>query len=359
MAKRHETPLDQVSRSADRRTRDIAFWLSLVLVVAALVASAILLVDYVRPSPVYCEVGGGCEKMKATVFAHPFGIPLPAIGLLGVLAIGFSALLPGKNARTAQLGFAAVGGAVGAFLLIIQARIGSICPFCAVVDTSSVLLAVVSVLRFRWKADPPSNKMVLIAGVISFVGSIATPLIIGFRIRAIPTNVPQTIADEMRKTERGKVTVVDFVDFECPFCRMTNESLEPLLESRKDKIRLTRKMVPLKSHRHAMDAAKAGCCGEKMGKGDAMASALFTTPPDDLTPENCEKLAQKLGLDVDAYKACVADPKTAQSIADDTAEFRASGGKGLPLIFIDDKVIRGMQPKEDLEATLDGAIKRL
>ncbi|MBX3199166.1 MAG: hypothetical protein KF894_13630, partial [Labilithrix sp.] len=72
--------------------KNVWFWLTVVLVAAALVASAVLLVDYVRPAPVFCDAGGGCGKVKATVFARPLGVPLPAIGLVGMLGIGLAAL---------------------------------------------------------------------------------------------------------------------------------------------------------------------------------------------------------------------------------------------------------------------------
>src|SRR4051812_13999348 len=72
------------SVTGSRMRKNLWFWLTVVFAVAALVASAILLVDYVRPAPVFCEAGGGCGKVRATIFARPFGIPLPAIGIAGI-----------------------------------------------------------------------------------------------------------------------------------------------------------------------------------------------------------------------------------------------------------------------------------
>src|SRR6202000_3010387 len=112
------------------------------------------------------------------------------------------------------------------------------------------------------------------------------------------------------QTPPGEITVVDFVDFECPFCRMTNAELAPVLASHRARVRLVRRQVPLKSHSHALDAARAACCGEQMGKGEAMADALFSAPVESLTREGCEKGAQSVGLPVDSYRACVSGPKT-------------------------------------------------
>jgi uncharacterized membrane protein len=61
---------------------------TLLAVVAGLVASAILAVDYVRPVPVFCSEGGGCDALKHTALAMPLGVPMPFFGLLGFLAVG-------------------------------------------------------------------------------------------------------------------------------------------------------------------------------------------------------------------------------------------------------------------------------
>ncbi|MBX3233860.1 MAG: thioredoxin domain-containing protein [Labilithrix sp.] len=339
--------------------RQAVFWLTVVLVAAALVASAVLLVDYVRPAPVFCDAGGGCAKVRATALARPFGIPLPAIGLLGMLALGFSALLPGMRARTAQLFLGLIGGVAGAVFLIIQARLGALCPYCAVVDGASFVLAGLSFLRWREDWDPPEKKSVIGGVVVALVVALAVPLAVGFNRRAFAGDLPEPVAEEIRRTGRGKVTVVDFADFECPFCRSTHQELAPLVAARKDKVRLVRKHVPLRMHPHAMDAAKAGCCGESMGKGEEIADALFTVPETELTPEGCEKIAQAHGLDVEQFRKCVNDPATAARIEQDKAAFKQAKGHGLPTIWVDDTKLEGVQERADLEAALDGAIRRL
>ncbi len=339
--------------------KNVWFWVTLVLASAALVASAILLVDYVRPSPVFCDAGGGCGKVRATVFARPLGIPLPAVGLMGMLGVALAALVPGRGARFVQVGLAAIGGAVALGLFIVQARLGVLCPFCAVVDGSAILLAGLSVLRWKKAWDPPAGRLVPSLAVLSLLGSIVVPAGIGFRMRALPGGLPAPIAEEMTSTGRGKVTVVDFVDFECPFCRMTHAELAPVLEQRRAKIRVARKHVPLRMHPHAMDAAKAACCGETLGKGDEIADALFKAPPDQLTPEGCESLAKAHGLDVDRFRACFKDPATVARIERDKEAFRASQGHGLPTIWVDATKLEGAQDRETLESTLDAAIRAL
>lgn len=339
--------------------KPLPFWLVIVLCAAALVASSLLLVDYVRPAPVFCGAEGGCGVVKRTVFAYPLGIPTPLLGIGGFLAIGLAQLLPGRRARIAQAMLAAFGGIVAAGLLVVQASLKTICPFCFVVDISALLLLGLSVARALKGWDPPEPRRQQLAGVLALCTAVGAPIAFGMSKKAIPADVPAVIAEEMRKTPRGKVTVVDFVDFECPFCRMTHADLGPLLADRKDKVRVARKHVPLRMHPHAMDAARAACCGEKLGKADEVAESLFKADPADLTPEGCAKIAETNGLDVARFRECFTSAETEARIKADGETWRAAHGHGLPTLFIDGTKLEGAQEPEVLKSTLDSAIRAL
>ncbi len=340
--------------------KQLWFWATLLLAAAALVASALLLVDYVRPAPVFCGAEGGCGFVKKSPLAYPLGIPLPVFGISGILAIAIAAFVPGRTARLVQAGLATVGGLVALALLGVQAKMGVLCRYCAVVDGAAVLLAAIAigrVLLVVW--EPPEKRRSVMVGVSMLVLALGVPLAIGFSKKSIPQDVPEPIAEEIRATPKGKVTVVDFVDFECPFCRMTHTELKPLLEERKEKVRVVRKHVPLRMHVHAMDAARAGCCGEVMGKGEEVADALFDADPSELTPEGCETIAIRHGLDLEKFRECFKSASTEERIKKDIEAFRASHGHGLPTIWIDTQKLEGAQEKADLAAALDTAIRRL
>jgi len=329
---------------------------SLVPILAGLVASAMLLVDYLRPVPVFCAETG-CQALRQTPVAAPLGVPLPVFGVTGFLVLGVVTLYPGLRMRLAQLVLGVVAGLVGVLLLVAQAHYGQICPFCLLADASGMACALAASARMWLAADAPQAPRALVYGAAgSLAVAVAVP--IGLGLRASP--IPEVIRDEMAQTPRGQATVVDFVDFECPFCRMTHADLEPLLEAHKGHVRIVRRQVPLRIHPHAMDAARAACCGEKLGQGDAMANALFTAPVEELTPEGCEKIAKQLGLSLDAYRACVADPATGALIEADRAEFKAAGGYALPTLWIGAQQIVGAQPDQEqvLSRALDEAMTR-
>jgi predicted DsbA family dithiol-disulfide isomerase len=241
---------------------------------------------------------------------------------------------------------------VGLSLLVVQLRLGTLCPYCCVADGSGVLSAAVASARLWLASEGRAPRVATYVGAAVLALAPAVPLVAGYRV----STVPRVIRDEMAATPRGVVTVVDFVDFECPFCRMTQSELEPLLESHRGQVRLVRRQVPLRMHAHAMDAARAACCGATLGKGDAMAGALFSSPVDELTREGCEKIAQRVGLSLEPYRACVSDPATDALIAADKAEFDAAGGFALPTLWIGDTPIVGAQPREKLEEALQGAL---
>jgi uncharacterized membrane protein/predicted DsbA family dithiol-disulfide isomerase len=327
---------------------------SLLPVVAGLVASAMLVVDYLRPTPVFCVEGGGCDALRHTAIATPLGIPLPLFGIVGFLAIGVASLLRGPRARVAQLGLSVIAGMVGLSLLVVQFRLGKLCPFCCVADASGILSAMVASARLWLASEAPAPRVLTYGGAAIMVLAPIVPLVAGFR--ASP--VPQVIRDELAQSPPGVLTVVDFVDFECPFCRMTHPELEAVLEAHAGHVRLVRRQVPLKMHPHAMDAARGACCAEKLGKGEAMANALFTAPDEDLTPGGCEKLAERVGLSLEPYRACVSDPATDALIAADKAEFQAAGGFALPTLWIGEVQIVGAQPQERIEEAFAGAMAR-
>lgn len=340
--------------------KSLPYWIVMAVSAVALVASAMLLVDYVRPSPVFCdEAGSGCVAVKQTGVARPFGIPMPLFGIGGFLAIALQQSIVGKRARIAQAMLAVFGGIVATGLLVVQAAMKKWCPFCVVADTSALVLLGLSVARALKEWEPPAVRGQVFGGLVAVCLAIGVPMTYGMSKRVIPAEVPSVIAAEMKKTGSGKVTVVDFVDFECPFCRMTHTELKPLLDERKAKVRVVRKHVPLRMHPHAVDAARTACCGAAQGKEEEITEALFAAPPDTLTREGCEELAAKHGLDVTKFKECFDAEKTTARIKADGEAFRAAQGHGLPTIFIEGTKLEGAQDRETLESTLDGAIRAL
>jgi protein-disulfide isomerase len=167
---------------------------------------------------------------------------------------------------------------------------------------------------------------------------------------------PPVIVDIQRGAarERPTVVLVDFVDFECPYCRASHLALAPVLRENPRDIIVVRKHVPLAFHPHALTAARASICAEAQGKEAEMADLLVTTMPALLDEEGCAQLATKLGLDLPRYLACVEAPATEERIRKDMNDFRAAKLEAVPTMFVGDEKLEG----EQTETALRSAFKR-
>ena len=330
--------------------------LVLVLLAAGLAASGALFVDYSAAVPVFCAEGGGCDALRHTALARAFGVLLPIAGMGGFVVLAVLARARGQRVRQVNVGVSALGALVGLILLALQLMLGHLCPYCAAVDTSAVLLGILGIDRLRLGWDPPAGVTASLGSAVLLTTALAAPMAWG-HYRA--NRLPDVIAQELAATPRGEITIVDFVDFECPFCRQMQATLAPEVAAHKAKVRLVRRLVPLtRIHPHALDAARAACCAEALGKGDAMADALFQTEVDDLTPDGCARLAESLGLPLDAYRACLASPDTEARLTRDRREFdqAAVKGDGLPLMWVGRHKMMGAQDPASLSRVLDEAL---
>jgi predicted DsbA family dithiol-disulfide isomerase len=230
------------------------------------------------------------------------------------------------------------------------------CVYCMTFDSVMLLLPFFAGTRLRLARAPgtaPPLSWRLGAAVVLVLGALS-PALVGHFLKP---HVPDAILKLMEQTPRGKVTIVDFVDFECPYCRMTHATLAPLLAREADHVRLVRVNMPLtRIHAHADIAARAEICGERLaGKPeqvDALVDRLFTLPEEELALDPLVTAAGEVGLDAAAFGRCLADPTTAARLADDAAVFKSVGGRGLPLLYIDTRRIEGAQEGPVLEGAL-------
>ncbi len=337
----------------DARTERLVMGALVGFTAVGLAASTALLVDYLRPLPLFCSESGGCAQLRASVHSHILGFPTPALGVAGYVVLGALTLVRGDTARFLQLVAATFGSLFAGYFLFLQVSMSTYCGYCMAVDISSIVLLSLVLLRVRAEADVPWPRGTGTAGTL-FLAALAIPLASHALIRV---RVPPVIAAEMQKTPPGEITIVDFIDFECPYCRKTHTDFEPSLTKYRGKFRLVRKQVPLvRIHPHAIAAARAACCAETLGKGDEMADKLISAPVDQLTDDGCTKIASQIGLDEATFRACLSDPKTQKKIESDQADFKAAQGHALPTIWINDELIEGEQGPDALRKAMEHAL---
>jgi len=164
---------------------------------------------------------------------------------------------------------------------------------------------------------------------------------------------PPVPAGVLERYQPGKINVVEFADYECPFCRRLHPMLKSVIASYPGKVNFTRLNLPLHSHEFAQGAAEAQVCAREQGKGDEMADLLFLA--DDLRPQENRVQARILGLDLTAYDACIASNQADRVIDAESKILIDNGLEGLPTTFVGAKTIIGAQAEEVFRDAFDRA----
>jgi predicted DsbA family dithiol-disulfide isomerase len=155
--------------------------------------------------------------------------------------------------------------------------------------------------------------------------------------------------------EDAPVVVVEFSDFECPFCSQIVPALEQLVRTH-GKVRLYAKQFPLKGHAHALDAAKACVASSSFGKFWDYCPRLWELRAD-LSEERLVKLAGELGMGAADFRKAMSSEEVLNRIADEKLEGLKNRVSGTPAIFINGKEFL-LQPsarllKDRIEEELD------
>jgi protein-disulfide isomerase len=152
------------------------------------------------------------------------------------------------------------------------------------------------------------------------------------------------VGNRVRGPADAPITIVEFSDYECQFCKRAEPSVRQVLETYEGKIRFSYRDFPLAFHANARLASEAAQCANAQGKfwefheklmdgGDLAAPALETT-------------AVELGMDKDKFATCLADGTYKAEIDRDMADGAAAGVNGTPAFFINGRQIDGAQPFE-------------
>jgi uncharacterized membrane protein/protein-disulfide isomerase len=321
------------------------------LALAALAVSAALLANHVRPNPRFCGYESDCEEVLSSQFGRVLGVPLPLVGVVAFGAILGVSLLPGGRAVRLRRWLALAAGAGGLVLLLLQVFVlQRLCRFCAVVDVAAVAIAAVE-LTWGRGAAPAADVRFRPLWLLAAVAALGLGAAFG-AVGAGGDNQPPP-REVAALWVPGKVNVVEVADFACPHCRRMHAVLTRFLAEERDQVHFVRLTAPMPAHAQARPASRAFLCAREQGKGDEMAEALFLAP--DLEPEWCERIAASLGLSEPAFRACVAAPETDARLDADLAWVKAVSPRGLPVVWVQDRMFFGMQPIEALRAAARAA----
>lgn len=152
----------------------------------------------------------------------------------------------------------------------------------------------------------------------------------------------------------AKVTIVEFSDFQCPFCSKGAQVLTELEKKYGNKIKIAFKNYPLPFHAQAKTAAAAALCANDQGSKYfwKMHDAMFADQTK-LDVENLKATAKKIGLKETEFKNCLESDKFKTKIESDLNEGQALGLKSTPTFYVNGKLITGAQPIEVFSEVID------
>jgi protein-disulfide isomerase len=157
--------------------------------------------------------------------------------------------------------------------------------------------------------------------------------------------------------ENALVTIVEFSDFECPFCAKVVPTLKRIEETYKDRVRIVWKHLPLSIHEDARDAALAAEVAGKQGKFWEFHDRLFANQ-DKLKPEDLKAHAKDLELDMARFEADMQKAEEKKRIDADVAEAATLGVSGTPGFFVNGRFVFGAQPYETFATLIDEEIEK-
>jgi protein-disulfide isomerase len=185
--------------------------------------------------------------------------------------------------------------------------------------------------------------------------------------RPAPTRAGDPAPGEVYKAEikgaptrggkKALVTMVEFSDFQCPFCARVQPTLERLLKEYQGDVRVAWRDLPLPFHDKAAPAAIAARAAGRQGKFWELHDLLFAHQQE-LDSASIAGHAEKLGLDMAKFRADLADESLARAVAADGAMAARLGARGTPSFFVNGTFLSGAQPYETFKERIDAELAK-
>jgi len=162
-------------------------------------------------------------------------------------------------------------------------------------------------------------------------------------------------AENVKGTTDAKVTIIEYSDFQCPYCGNVQSTIKQIMSSYNGKVKLQFKHYPLSFHSNAQKASEAAECAADQGKFWEMHDILFANQ-NSLSVDNLKTYAQKLGLDTATFNSCLDNSLKEDIVKKDMDGGIAAGIQGTPTFSINGKLISGAQPYDSFKTVIDSAL---
>ncbi len=159
---------------------------------------------------------------------------------------------------------------------------------------------------------------------------------------------------EGRGPATAPVTIIAFSDYECPYCKRAEETVEAVIAAYPDKIRYYHRDFPLEFHANARPAAEAARCANAQGKFWPYRTALFASQT--LTEDRLRAIADETGVDRAKFDECLASDQFVAGIDKDVLDGGGVGVNGTPAFFVNGRMLSGAQPVEAFKEIIDAEL---
>lgn len=151
--------------------------------------------------------------------------------------------------------------------------------------------------------------------------------------------------------KNAPVTIIEFSDYECPFCKRAEPAIAKIMQNYADKVRLVFRHFPLPMHKNAQPAAEASACAAAQGKFWEYHAKVFESS--DLGTDRLKAIAGEVKLDKAKFDECVDKRQFKADVERDLADGSDAGVNGTPAFFINGRLLSGAQPYEKIKEVVD------
>ncbi|HLG18327.1 MAG TPA: thioredoxin domain-containing protein [Bdellovibrionota bacterium] len=310
-----------------------------------------------------------CDLLHFSAYSEVLSVPVPAFSIIfysWMLTVVLAAWKRAEADATRPAAYLRLMSWGGLFVTVYFASLSAfvlkaICPFCTLLYAVNIALWIVTwrwmkgigqpwghLVRYDLRRAHKSPWLWIPGAAFLFV-IIALPRL--FPKPSLLSEEQHSIASEDRRSlglKESPITVVEFADFQCPFCKVVGEFLRQLESEMRGRVRLVYKFFPLDKscnpsggmHLYACHAAFAAFCASLQDRFWEYSELLFSKQ-EDLPDRQLYAFAKELGLDLSKFDRCMNDDLSRKEIRKDIQEGHQLKIRGTPALFINGKLYSG------------------
>ena len=182
----------------------------------------------------------------------------------------------------------------------------------------------------------------------------------GVRVLLDPPRQPIEVVatDPVKGPASAPITIVEYSDFQCPFCARVNPTLARVAQTYGDKVKIVFRDFPLPNHPEAPKAAEAGHCAADQGKFWELHDRMFANQQALQVPM-IKQYASAVGVDMPAFNECLDSGKHSDRVADNVRSGEALGVSSTPTLYVNGRPVVGAQPFDYFKSVIDEELARI